>query len=422
MVLQAMFSNIEKCLLSNIKNTNGHLRIAVAWFTNPNIYELLIKLLEKGKKIEIILCDDSINFTNEKVDFQKLINKGAEIRISRYPKLMHNKFCVIDRKLIISGSYNYTINAEKNNFENVIISTDISLINQFLNHFEELITQTELLISISETNFYEYPSNFDFQQAPIFITEEVNIESKSDFETEISMKEAEPDEIDEDLEYKLNEAQLYYNNCKYSKAIKKCEEVIDIYPKNIKIKKAFLIVAESNWRIENYIEQIKNAKKAVELDNEYYEAYNCLGNGYSSRKNENEATNSFKICIEAEPNEYTYYYNRALSFQRLNNDLNIGVEVKKRLKFKERADLDFKKVIELTNNFEDSPDILFYENYNLYYIRGMTYYVLGKNNQAREDLLEAEKKFHETDKMQQDLYEHKEIKERLKELNKKLSQ
>ena len=103
----AKFSDIEKALITNIKKTENNLKIAVAWFTNPHLFVILVSLCKSGKSIELILADDIINFSNQLINFQELIDLGIEMRISKFPKLMHNKFCIIDDRLLISGSCNY---------------------------------------------------------------------------------------------------------------------------------------------------------------------------------------------------------------------------------------------------------------------------------------------------------------------------
>jgi len=96
MITKLIHKEIEKNIISNLINADKSIEIAVAWFTNPTLFDLLIELINKNISITIILCDDSMNFSNPKVNFQKIIDLGAKIQISKSPKLMHNKFCIID--------------------------------------------------------------------------------------------------------------------------------------------------------------------------------------------------------------------------------------------------------------------------------------------------------------------------------------
>lgn len=50
---------------------------------------------------------------------------------------MHDKFCIIDNALVITGSYNWSKNAH-DNFENIIITDDRIIVAKFLNEYYEL--------------------------------------------------------------------------------------------------------------------------------------------------------------------------------------------------------------------------------------------------------------------------------------------
>ncbi len=128
MVQQAYFSKIEEKILVNLRKANKSIKVAVAWFTNTILFEAILERVSAGITIDLILSDDKINFCNNKIDFQVLINVGGIIRVSKYPRLMHHKFCILDDKILINGSYNWTKGAEVSNLENIIISTEIKLV------------------------------------------------------------------------------------------------------------------------------------------------------------------------------------------------------------------------------------------------------------------------------------------------------
>jgi phosphatidylserine/phosphatidylglycerophosphate/cardiolipin synthase-like enzyme len=53
---------------------------------------------------------------------------------------MHHKLILIDSRIVIFGSYNFTRSAEEKNDENVIIMHDPALAERFLIEFERLYT------------------------------------------------------------------------------------------------------------------------------------------------------------------------------------------------------------------------------------------------------------------------------------------
>lgn len=141
----SIFSGIEKVLIANLDKSRTIVKIAVAWFTNPNLYNCLSRLISTDVTVEIVLADDYVNFSNRFNDFQQFINRGVAINIGKFPNLMHHKFCIIDERLLITGSYNWTMAAEQRNYENVIISNELSLVKSYSKEFGNIKDRTEKL-------------------------------------------------------------------------------------------------------------------------------------------------------------------------------------------------------------------------------------------------------------------------------------
>lgn len=51
---------------------------------------------------------------------------------------MHHKFCVIDEKKCLYGSFNWTKRANYNNFEDLNITIDKKVVNNYLSEFKAL--------------------------------------------------------------------------------------------------------------------------------------------------------------------------------------------------------------------------------------------------------------------------------------------
>lgn len=139
MQTEALFENIAIRIQEEIQKAQKSIYIAVAWFTNRNIFEKLILKARDGCMIHIIISNDDIN-NNSSIDFEQLTKyKGKVYKIGNGDTdLMHNKFCVIDYNTVITGSYNWSYKAE-NNFENIIVNyNDTSLAEQFVNEFIQI--------------------------------------------------------------------------------------------------------------------------------------------------------------------------------------------------------------------------------------------------------------------------------------------
>ena len=57
-------------------------------------------------------------------EHEKLIAHGVDVKLDSNPDLMHHKVMVIDGRIVVTGSYNWTWSAEKNNDENILVVED----------------------------------------------------------------------------------------------------------------------------------------------------------------------------------------------------------------------------------------------------------------------------------------------------------
>lgn len=139
MQTEALFDNIADRLQQELSQAEQTIYIAVAWFTNPRLFDTLLTKAKQGINVQLIISNDKIN-QQSPINYQDLnIGKSVAYLIGDGDKdLMHNKFCVIDEYTVINGSYNWSKKAEKNH-ENIIITTgDTVLAEQFITQFKKI--------------------------------------------------------------------------------------------------------------------------------------------------------------------------------------------------------------------------------------------------------------------------------------------
>ena len=72
-------------------------------------------------------------------DIHELSKCGIPVRTDNNLRAhMHNKFCLIDDKFLITGSFNWTTQAVKYNQENIIITDSNDLVSKYVHEFERL--------------------------------------------------------------------------------------------------------------------------------------------------------------------------------------------------------------------------------------------------------------------------------------------
>lgn len=134
------FENIKEFIISELSKAKYVIWVAVAWFTDRDLANLLYKKAKQGVNIQIVLNDDKINST-----LKEKLEEHFEVFFApsnvKFSKLMHNKFCIIDLEKVIHGSYNWTNKAQYNNETISIIDSRLEakkFADQFLKIKQEL--------------------------------------------------------------------------------------------------------------------------------------------------------------------------------------------------------------------------------------------------------------------------------------------
>ncbi len=110
---------IQQTLLALLETAQKSIWVAVAWFTDQTLAEVLWRKAKQGVAVRLVAVADELN-EEQGIDFQGLSEQGAEVLLWEGNELMHHKFCVVDKLWAVVGSYNYTY-AAQNQWESVVV-------------------------------------------------------------------------------------------------------------------------------------------------------------------------------------------------------------------------------------------------------------------------------------------------------------
>lgn len=151
MEIRAYFFDIHKVIINHLKAAKSEIVVAIAWFTDQEIFETICTRARLGVKVAVILIGDNINQGAGRLNFAKLDNLGGKViflaQDSDDAPIMHNKFCVIDQKTVITGSYNWSKKARSNE-ENITVVEDApELAYQYRDAFQAMLTRAGYAVS-----------------------------------------------------------------------------------------------------------------------------------------------------------------------------------------------------------------------------------------------------------------------------------
>jgi len=157
----SLSDNPQKEIIKNINQAEAFINIAMYIFTDREIALPLVKAHERGVKVRLYLDKDQVEYQYSQSRF--LVQNGIKTRISSNKYIMHHKFAIIDNRILLTGSYNWTFSANHRNDENLMVIDDPEIIEIFQNQFVYLWTNkysletTRQLYKIAKVDF-PFPS------------------------------------------------------------------------------------------------------------------------------------------------------------------------------------------------------------------------------------------------------------------------
>ena len=133
--------NFETRIINELMLAQQSIKIAVAWFNSQNILNVLCWKLKGGIKVELIMHYDEINTGSDySLDFTEYKRLGGILIWAKNEKsTMHVKFCIIDDKVLLHGSCNWTYRAFKKNDEVLNVTKDeTEMTNSYISNFASL--------------------------------------------------------------------------------------------------------------------------------------------------------------------------------------------------------------------------------------------------------------------------------------------
>eukprot|EP01094_Clydonella_sp_ATCC50884_P010068 TRINITY_DN1963_c0_g1_i1.p1 TRINITY_DN1963_c0_g1~~TRINITY_DN1963_c0_g1_i1.p1 ORF type:complete len:187 (+),score=52.59 TRINITY_DN1963_c0_g1_i1:232-792(+) len=123
-------------LLDVIESASASLDICVFSITCDDIANAVIAVHKRGVRVRVITDDDQMDAAGS--DIRRMAAEGVPVCDDNSRYHMHNKFAIVDRRLLLSGSFNWTRSAVLNNRENILVTDSPSLVSAFCNEFDKL--------------------------------------------------------------------------------------------------------------------------------------------------------------------------------------------------------------------------------------------------------------------------------------------
>ncbi|MBI1935503.1 hypothetical protein HYS31_03605, partial [Candidatus Woesearchaeota archaeon] len=125
-------------IIDLIRNAKTSIQVASFTFTHEAIADELIKADSRGINVTILTESRQRNVMGSQ--YKRVKDFGLNIRLDGNKYTMHHKFIIIDGKIVITGSPNFTNGGFNKNDENFLIIYDEVLALKYIDEFNKLFS------------------------------------------------------------------------------------------------------------------------------------------------------------------------------------------------------------------------------------------------------------------------------------------
>jgi phosphatidylserine/phosphatidylglycerophosphate/cardiolipin synthase-like enzyme len=132
---------VAKHVLERLAAAKKSIHFMTFSYTEDKISDAMIAKVKAGLAVRGVF--ESQNAGGSGADFNRLKQGGVDVLQDGNCYILHHKVIVIDERTVITGSYNFTGSAEKDNDENLVIVDDPNLARAYLEEFERVYAQAQ---------------------------------------------------------------------------------------------------------------------------------------------------------------------------------------------------------------------------------------------------------------------------------------
>ena len=138
--LEVYFSpddNVLKHILALVGGAQQSVDFMAYSFTSDALAEALLVRAAAGVEVRGVFEANQYS-ANVGTEFDHLLDGGLPVRLDGNPDHMHHKVIIIDGQTVITGSYNFSANAEETNDENLLVIHSPDVAALFLEEFQRV--------------------------------------------------------------------------------------------------------------------------------------------------------------------------------------------------------------------------------------------------------------------------------------------
>ena len=131
----------ETVVIKEVAEARKEILVAIYSLTRRNINSALVRAVKRGVSVTVKydMRQEELEAMKEAISYLKKHGiQCVPVKMSNEHAAMHHKFMVIDRKRVLTGSYNFTVPATELNYENLVVIGSSETAEAFAKEFERI--------------------------------------------------------------------------------------------------------------------------------------------------------------------------------------------------------------------------------------------------------------------------------------------
>jgi phosphatidylserine/phosphatidylglycerophosphate/cardiolipin synthase-like enzyme len=127
---------LENAIVPIVQSATKSIRFLAFSFTDYPLADAMSQRFQAG--VDVAGVFEKFGSETEAAELRTLMCRKVPVKQDGNPGFLHHKLIVVDERIVITGSMNYSTNAEENNDENVIIIDNAEIARLYLQEFERV--------------------------------------------------------------------------------------------------------------------------------------------------------------------------------------------------------------------------------------------------------------------------------------------
>lgn len=108
-------------------------------FTSDDLGDAILERYDAGVSVAGVFEESQYNSNGKSSEFDRMRTAGLDVWLDANPRNQHSKVIIIDGQIVVTGSYNFSSNAEKTNDENVMVLYNSDIAARYTAEFQKIL-------------------------------------------------------------------------------------------------------------------------------------------------------------------------------------------------------------------------------------------------------------------------------------------